>query len=82
MGAFITESSAVGPPMGAEREAQVVSRKQTQALWVLVYMDWINAVAVRGVGVWWPQSWRLRSYSHRTPRPARVGLVYSSPRAS
>lgn len=32
MDAFITESSAVGPPVGVEGEAQVVSGKLTGAL--------------------------------------------------
>lgn len=37
MGAFITESSAVGPPVGAKGEAQVVSRKLSELRRALVF---------------------------------------------
>lgn len=37
MGAFITESSAVGPPVGATGEARVVSRKVTELRRVLIF---------------------------------------------
>lgn len=39
VGTFITESSAVGPPVGAKTEAQVVSKKQTEVHHTLVFTD-------------------------------------------
>lgn len=39
VGTFITESSAVGPPVGAKTEAQVVSKKQTEVYHTLVFTD-------------------------------------------
>lgn len=39
VGIFITESSAVGPPVGAKGEVQVVSKKQTEVHHTLVFTD-------------------------------------------